>query len=502
MSFLNKKNTIAILLLFTFFSLIHFAMGYLFKPFYVLSIVGLAIYVNPYRKIYVGLILFYSIIASLYFPVAMLYGAPDYNIFSSFYYTNTEEAKGFLTNINLKYYLISVIIFVFGFAVSRFKLSASIKTRHLFLSVFIIIAMIQPVKAIYNNSTKFLLTSGLPEIRFFAESLYYLDYLNKEKKSIEGDDTFGPLTVNSQYDTYVIVIGESVRRDFMHNYGFKINNTPFMSNINGVFFNNYISAAGSTNLSLSRSLSVYPTMPNNIITLANKAGFSTFWISRQGQSGKHDGPVASIARRANEAYFVSGNSKISNDVISDDGPILPKFFQVLSAPAKKKLIVVHLIGSHSPFCTRIENTYDEFYRSKDLSCYIQSIKNTDLLLSQIYERLLETEKSWSMLYFSDHGLSFIDNQKDLIHGDKRKQNFEPPLFITSSDSQMREFISARRSGLNFFNLIADWMGIKEESISTSCKMLSNDQCDNQNKVTNFDQQIINFDDLTDDSLKE
>ncbi len=66
-----------------------------------------------------------------------------------------------------------------------------------------------------------------------------------------------------------------------------------------------------------------------------------------------------------------------------------------------------------------------------------------------------------MLYFSAHGLSFIDNQKDLTHGDKRKQNFEPPLFITSSDSQMREFISARRNGLNFFNLIADWMGIKE-----------------------------------------
>ncbi|WP_323086858.1 sulfatase-like hydrolase/transferase [Providencia alcalifaciens] len=89
----------------------------------------------------------------------------------------------------------------------------------------------------------------------------------------------------------------------MHSYGFPIENTPFTDTIKGYIFDNYISASGSTNLSLSNTLSLYPKMQNNIISLANKAGFKTFWISRQGTYGKHDGPVASIAKRATHAFL-------------------------------------------------------------------------------------------------------------------------------------------------------------------------------------------------------
>ncbi|HDN2510770.1 TPA: phosphoethanolamine transferase [Providencia rettgeri] len=500
--FFNKNSLLLnILQIFLFFTLVHYAMGYHFKPFYVLAITGLAIFINKYRKFYLATILFYTVVASLYFPVGVLYGPPDYNIFSSFYYTNTEEAKGFISNINLRYYIWSILLFFFGIFICRIKFNFNKKIRIGGFSFFIIVVLIQPFKAVYSNSPKLFLTSGLPEIRFFTESLYYLDYLDTEKKSIEGDNTFGSLTTDSPYDTYVVIIGESVRRDFMSNYGFPINNTPFMNSINGIFYNNYIAAAGSTNLSLSRSLSMYPTMPNNIITLANKAGFSTFWISRQGQSGKHDGPVASVAKKAGKTYFVSGKAKISDTVISDDGPVLPKFIESLNNPVPKKLIVIHLIGSHSPFCTRVSEQYDTFYKNKDLSCYIQSIKNTDLLLSQVYAELSKTQKTWSMLYFSDHGLSFIDQQQDLIHGYSRHQNFDVPLFITSSDSDTKEIIQARRSGLYLFDLFSEWLGIKQDNRNTSCKMLSNDDCSNQNTVVNSDQQHIDYDWLSDDSIK-
>lgn len=181
MSFLKSKTVLSILVLFTFFSIIHYSMGYHFKPFYVIAITGLMVYLNQYRKLYIAIILFYSFIACLYFPVGVLYGPPDYNIFSSFYYTNTEEAKGFITNINLKYYILSVLILVFGILICQLKLNTKKITNIISLSIFVIITIIQPVKAVYNNSIKLVLTSGLPEIRFFTESLYYLDYLAKEK---------------------------------------------------------------------------------------------------------------------------------------------------------------------------------------------------------------------------------------------------------------------------------------------------------------------------------
>ncbi|AUZ16689.1 hypothetical protein AL507_20035 [Providencia stuartii] len=180
---------------------------------------------------------------------------------------------------------------------------------------------------------------------------------------------------------------------------------------------------------------------------------------------------------------------------------MPKFIESIDNPAKKKLIVVHLIGSHSPFCKRISNKYDKFYKSKDLSCYVQSIKNTDLQLSLLHDILSKSKNSWSMLYFSDHGLSFIDNQQDLIHGDKHRQNFETPLFITSSDSNTREIISAQRSGLNLFHLLAEWLGIHEKNIQSSCKIISNNECKDQNIAIDFDQKIIYFNELLDDSIK-
>lgn len=100
-----------------------------------------------------------------------------------------------------------------------------------------------------------------------------------------------------------------------------------------------------------------------------------------------------------------------------------------------------------------------------------------------------------MLYFADHGLSFIDNQQDLIHGDKRKQNFEAPLFITSSNSVGRKIISAQRNGLNLFQLFAEWLGINANNIKPTYKMLSNNDCKGQSNVTDFDQHIIDFNKL-------
>ncbi|MBC5790925.1 phosphoethanolamine transferase [Providencia sp. JUb39] len=500
-SLVKNNFLLKFIALFLFFTAIHYAMGYHFKIFYILAITGILIVVNDYPKVYKTIIAIYTLVGIFYLPVGLLYGYPDYNIFSSFYYTDSEEAKGFLKNINYKYYLLSILLLCFSYFIFKLKFEVNKKSKYIFSAIFLIITAISPIKALSEGSWRLLLTSGLPECRFFTESLFYLNYLQQEKKSIEGDDTFETVTSNPKYHVYVIVIGESVRRDFMHSYGFPIENTPFTDTVKGYIFDNYISASGSTNLSLSNTLSLYPKMQNNIISLANKAEFKTFWISRQGTYGKHDGPVASIAKRATHAYFVGGSALLDNNVMSQDAPVIPKFIESLEQPGQHKLIVVHLIGSHSPFCDRIDNTYEQFHISDRLSCYIQSIKNTDVLLSQIQQLLIKQNTSWSMLYFSDHGLSFIDNQTDLIHGDKTRQNYEVPFFITSSDSTQREVISARRSAMSFMTLFSQWTGISEKRISQSCSMISNQECENQNTVINFDKNSMSFERLNNDEKK-
>ena len=84
----------------------------------------------------------------------------------------------------------------------------------------------------------------------------------------------------------------------MHAFGFELHpNTPWMSSRNGLFFDNYISASGSTTLSLTNALAVregnVTNLSDNLVALANKAGFHTYWISNQHMKGIYDSPVGS-----------------------------------------------------------------------------------------------------------------------------------------------------------------------------------------------------------------
>ena len=60
-------------------------------------------------------------------------------------------------------------------------------------------------------------------------------------KQISQSDNWGKSTLeNSRYDDYVIVLGESARKDYHHAYGYPIENTPFMSNAKGTLIDGFV----------------------------------------------------------------------------------------------------------------------------------------------------------------------------------------------------------------------------------------------------------------------
>ncbi|VEB61828.1 Putative integral membrane protein [Salmonella enterica subsp. enterica] len=59
-------------------------------------------------------------------------------------------------------------------------------------------------------------------------------------------DSWTVTAVKPRYHIYVVVIGESARRDAMGAFGGHWDNTPFASHVNGDFFMDYIAASGST----------------------------------------------------------------------------------------------------------------------------------------------------------------------------------------------------------------------------------------------------------------
>lgn len=106
----------------------------------------------------------------------------------------------------------------------------------------------------------------------------------------------------------------------------------FASHVNGTLLLNYIAASGSTQkslgLTLTRVINGKPQYQDNFVTLANRAGFQTWWFSNQGQIGEYDTAIASIAKRADEVQFLK-NGDFEADKNTHDETLLKMTAQVL-----------------------------------------------------------------------------------------------------------------------------------------------------------------------------
>lgn len=506
----NKKQSIYFIILTLWSVIIGVALGYPLRPAYIITFVFIILTLSNISLIFSKVIIIaMTLIAALYYPISKNYGYPNINIIAAFRYTSPSETVEFINKISTIDYLACLFILLLGFIccclLSRFKKLSS-NSYKWFALISIIIISFGPVKAYVKNKADDEKIKFTP-FRFFYDIYKSTKLINhqeertKELKKIP--DSWSPNTLNKEYNTYILVIGESVRRDYMSAYGFPIKNTPFASKANGIFFNNYISSSFATVPSLTNSLYLRENgkieYNNSIIRLAKKAGMYTYWLSNQGRFGIYDGPVAEIGKEADKILFIKKGD--SNDGESyPDTNLTPEISDALK-DKRNKLIVIHLIGSHPDACVRVNHKYDIFHGNKNISCYIQSIKNTDMLLSKITSIANANKQRWTMMYFSDHGLSFFKKgEKDMYleHDDKSKQNFEVPFFITSYDSKSRININSPRSGLDFLTIFSQWSGINEPKLFSSCNYLSEQNCTPKIKVINKNLKMQDFNSLADD----
>ncbi|HHU9354191.1 TPA: sulfatase-like hydrolase/transferase [Escherichia coli] len=235
-------------------------------------------------------------------------------------------------------------------------------------------------------------------------------------------------------DTYVLIVGESVRVDNMSLYGYTRSTTPQVEAQRKQIklFNQAISGAPYTALSVPLSLTADSVLshdihnyPDNIINMANQAGFQTFWLSSQSAFRQNGTAVTSIAMRAMETVYVRGFDEL----------LLPHLSQALQQKTQqKKLIVLHLNGSHEPACSAYPQSSAVFQPQDDQdACYDNSIHYTDSLLGQVFELL--KDRRASVMYFADHGLERDPTKKNVyFHGGREasQQAYHVPMFIWNS----------------------------------------------------------------------
>ena len=198
----------------------------------------------------------------------------------------------------------------------------------------------------------------------------------------------------------------------------------------------------------------------NILQLAQKAGLRTFWISNN-----NSGWTADISPLIIQAQYF--DKKKAEQMYDDE--LLPKFEISLTkgghGDGAHNLFVLHLNGQHEPYCAKLRGKPKFPKLPGNIGCYLQSVYEGDQLLERITQ-ILQPYGSWSLMYFSDHGLvSYGGNS--LYHADNSRhfrQAFEVPMLKISSDDTQRTIIRARKSGFNFMYAFAEFIGVQEKHL--------------------------------------
>lgn len=444
------------------------SFGYPAKLNNVLSVLGLLLIFLGCGIAGLRFLLFACLLAlAAYIPFGLIYGRPNFLIIASVLQTNSSESVEFIQQIPVGNFLLAA-----AFALASwfliFKLNPNRLSRPRLIAGCVLSALSFASYANLIFSTDYarkdVFILDLP--RAVAQAL---EQYRTEEASLRLAQVRNPwdiLDVHSKYKNYVIVIGESVRKDYMSAYGFQQSTTPFADQAKGMFIDGFISPAGNTLASVPRMLAELDgdkvLYGKNIVTLAKQAGFKTYWYSNQGYVGEADSPSSRIAANADEVFFTKWGSSISKKV--DDSVLLEKLAEGLKEQhAGSRLFILHLMGSHLAYCDRVRGEEALFSASsQNMRCYMGSIRRTDAMLSQVHALLKGSKEAFSMIYLSDHGLRHEAKgsvNETVVHDAQFKQNYSVPFFILSSDAEQRTLLKKDMSGFNFPRGAAHWMGI-------------------------------------------
>lgn len=291
--------------------------------------------------------------------------------------------------------------------------------------------------------------------------------------------------------TWVVVIGESLNRQHMSLYGYPRSTTPGLEAHASqlIWFNNLISSHVQTQPSLRYALTLANTRDQSdpfsslsLIDLANLAGMETFWLSNQQPLR---GSLTAIARQAQHEYYVSNDFQgVAN---TPDEALLPAIAQALASPAPRKLIVVHLMGSHLQYQSRYPANFPAFSDApphseqrqltmrqiNTINHYDTSVRYTDQVLTQLLAQLgaLPDTLPAGMVFFSDHGEEVFDSKDFKGHG---PESLSRPMFTIPLLVWLNPAMQAQQPGLHqrlsaqtdtpamldhFDQFLSEWMGL-------------------------------------------
>ena len=235
-------------------------------------------------------------------------------------------------------------------------------------------------------------------------------------------------------EVYVLVIGESSRKNNWSLYGYSRNTNPKLSSTNNILtFKDVVTEWPLTQKSIPLILSRV-TVSNiasildekSLISAFKETGFKTFWLTAQ-PFDRFAGNINVLSDEANVTKYFARNF---------DHHLLKPLKDALKTNKdknKKLLLVVHTKGSHIQYSYRYPKEFEVYSNDKSLSykhrlinTYDNTILYTDNFLANVIQILKQENLISAMYYISDHGENLIDDERKLL-GHNYSNEYDIPI---------------------------------------------------------------------------
>ena len=253
---------------------------------------------------------------------------------------------------------------------------------------------------------------------------------------------------------YVLVLGETARYDHFGINGYARNTSPLLAEqSNFISYDSAFSQANLTSFSipliLTRATANNPDLAYKEKSLPEafqEAGYHAAFISKQIPSELTD----RIMHACDYSFFYAKGIDVVNNYDED---MISKMAEWDNDSLQ--LYVLHSLGNHFRYELRYPQNFAAFQptfgttfsyslikeenKEKLINAYDNAILYTDYFLSELIRYMDSLDRPAVMMYMSDHGESFWDDERKLsLHGSYEISEYEyhVPFFVWYSDEYM------------------------------------------------------------------
>ncbi|MCK0155516.1 phosphoethanolamine transferase CptA [Alcanivorax sp. S6407] len=227
--------------------------------------------------------------------------------------------------------------------------------------------------------------------------------------------------------TLVLVVGESTNRQRMSLYGYDRDTTPRLDAMKDelVVFDDVVTARPYTIEALQQALSFADSTDTGaffekptLLNMMKQAGYEVTWITNQQTQTKRNTMLTTMSQMAdNQVYLNNNRAQNANQY---DEEVLAPFREVIAESGKKKMIIVHLLGTHRKYDYRYPESFRHFNgragvpewvadgNLEEYNQYDDAVRYNDYVVSSLIEALKGVSGQALLMYFSDHGEEVYD----------------------------------------------------------------------------------------------